>query len=71
MELYSVLPDETEETLASDVETGEIDELMDWFSYTKPLSRDLKIVARPADHGDPLFMVHAAGNKATLPPSKS
>jgi len=71
MDLYSVLPDETEESLASDVESGEIDELIDWFSYTKPLSRDLKIVARPPGHGDPIFTVHAAGNRASLAHTKS
>jgi hypothetical protein len=67
MDVLSVHPDNTEEVLASDLDTRWIDELHDWFCYTKPINQDLKVVARTNSEGDVLFCVHAAGNQAGKP----
>jgi hypothetical protein len=64
MDVFKVRPDNTEELLASGLSSHEIYELREWFSYTKPLGSDMKVVARQTSKGTPAFSVHAAGNEA-------
>jgi len=66
MDLYTVQSVETGEPLASDMDACNIDDLLDWFCYTKPLGADIKVVARPTVKGEPVFCVHAVGNKPDL-----
>jgi len=52
----SSFPSETfEEVTAHGLDTSEIDDLREWFCYTKPLGRSVKIVAMPAQEGSPIF----------------
>jgi hypothetical protein len=71
MDVFSVHPDKSEEVLASGLDTQWVEELHDWFCYTKPISHDLKIVARANSEGDILFSIRAAGNQAGQPATRS
>jgi len=58
----SSFPSETfEEVTAHGLDTSEIDDLREWFCYTKPLGRSVKIVAMPAQEGSPYLSVLSAG----------
>jgi hypothetical protein len=62
MDVFTVQPDDTEQVLASGLDSEEVDELREWFCYTKPIGDDMKLVARPASEKEFIFCVHAAGN---------
>ncbi len=47
MDVLRIEPDGSEDLVASGLRPGEVEELMDWFRYTKPLGRSVKMVARP------------------------
>ena len=63
MEVLRVRPDGGEELLASGLNSEEIDELRDWFCYTTPMARSMKIVARSTRGVGPCFSVVTAGHE--------
>jgi hypothetical protein len=64
MDVFTVEADNTERMLASNLDTRGTVELRDWFSYTKPMGQDVKVVARPSAKAEALFSIHAAGNRS-------
>ena len=64
VDLIAVQGDGTEEVLAARVSAKEADELREWFSYTKPIGRGVKVVARPRSSEGSIFCVRTTG---TLP----
>jgi len=67
MDVFRIEPDGSEDLVASGLRPLEVEELMDWFRYTKPLGRSVKMVARSIRKHDAPFMVTAAGTE-TEPP---
>ena len=57
-----ILHGPADELIAHGLDPEEIDQLRDWFCFTKPIGRSLKIVATPACHGSPLY-VRCAGTE--------
>jgi len=46
MNIFRVLDDGSEQLLAAAVDAKEVDELQDWWRYSKPLGSGVKIVVR-------------------------
>ena len=46
MDLLEMRADGNEQMLASGLTPGEVDELLDWWRYTKPLGSGVKIVVK-------------------------
>jgi hypothetical protein len=65
--LFIVQPDRTERLLASGLNPVKLQELQDWFCYTKPVGTSMKIVARRALKTTPIFRVVAAGTEPGPP----
>ena len=61
MDVFKVRSDGAEDLLASGLSSGETDELREWFCYTKPMDRSMKIVARSTPQGVSIFSVVTAG----------
>ena len=61
VEIVTVSVEEGEEVLASDVSSAELDELREWFCYTKPIGRGMNIIARSTSGGESGFHVRATG----------
>jgi len=68
MEIYRVHADGKEELLASELDRAEVDQLREWFSYTKPLGLTDKIMARQSC--EVLFCISSAGAEAEAEPLK-
>jgi len=61
--IVSVHTDHGEELVAYGLEPAELVELREWFCYTKPIGKSVKVVATPASRQQPGFCVVAAGNQ--------
>jgi len=46
MEVFKIQPDGSEELVASGLNSQEVGELRDWFSYTTPVGPGIQIVVR-------------------------
>jgi hypothetical protein len=51
------------ELVCSGLEPDELDELREWFCYTKPMGPGIKIVATPESGEQTGFCVEATGNQ--------
>jgi hypothetical protein len=63
MDIFRVQPDGSEDLVASGLQPAEVDGLREWFCYTKPIGRGVKIVVRPVSEGESAFSVVAAGTE--------
>jgi hypothetical protein len=63
VDIFSVQHDGREDLVASGIHPAEVDGLREWFCYTKPIGRTLRIVVRPTSQGDSAFSVLAAGTE--------
>jgi len=63
MDIFRVQPDGSEDLVASGLQPSEVDGLREWFCYTKPIGRGMKIVVRPIFEGESAFSVVAAGTE--------
>ena len=54
----------SEELLASGLSSEEVDEIREWFCYTKPMERSMRIVVRSAPNSG--FSVLTAGHQSEL-----
>jgi hypothetical protein len=63
VDVFRIQPDGREDLVASELGPGEVEELRDWFRYTKPIGHGLKIVARPISDCDSVLNVFAAGTE--------
>ena len=52
-----------EERLCSGLTSAELGALLDWCSYTKPMGRSVKIVARSTSGGDSTFCLRVTGTE--------
>jgi hypothetical protein len=59
----AIQPDSSDEVIAAGLDPEEIDQLREWFCYTKTIGRSIKIVATPARAGSPSLYVLAAGTE--------
>jgi hypothetical protein len=66
VDVFSIQPDGTEDLVASGLRAAEVEALRDWFRYTKPIGRSVKIVARPISACDSAYSVLAAGTEPDL-----
>jgi hypothetical protein len=71
MEVFRVRSDGAEELLASGLTSEETGDIREWFCYTKPMDRGMKIVARPMPGGDSVFSVVTAGYEPDVPEKRS
>ena len=67
VDVLRVQHDGSEVLLASGLHPAEVDGLREWFCYTKPIGRGMKIVLRPTSEKDSTFTVLAAGTEPDLP----
>ena len=63
MDVFRVRSDGVEEPLAAGLSPGEIEQLRDWFCYTKPLGSSMKIVTRSKAISGACFSVLIAGHE--------
>jgi hypothetical protein len=70
MDIFRVQQDGSEDLVASGLHPAEVDGLLEWFCYTKPIGRDVRIVVRPTSEGDSEFSVLAAGTEPEPPESE-
>jgi hypothetical protein len=61
--IVSVQTHHGEELVFSELEAAELDELREWFCYTKPMGPSIKIVATPASAERAGFCVVATGTE--------
>lgn len=52
-----------DQIIASGLDAEEIEELRDWYCYTKPIGPSIKIAATPAHEGSPGLFVLSAGTE--------
>ena len=62
MDAFKVRSDGREELLASGLNCADLEELRDWFRYTKPLDDSLRIVVRDELGGVACFSAVTAGH---------
>lgn len=67
MDVFRVRSDGAEDLLASGLSSEETGDLREWFCYTKPMERSMKIVARAMPGGDSVFSVVTAGCEPDAP----
>jgi len=63
VDIFRVQQDGSEELVASGLGPAEVEGLREWFCYTKPIGRGMRIVVRPTYEGDSEFSVLAAGTE--------
>lgn len=61
--IFRVQHDGREDLVASGIQPAEVDGLLEWFCYTKPIGRAMRIEVRPTSAGDSAFSVLAAGTE--------
>jgi hypothetical protein len=61
MDFATAQEDGTRELLVCDLSPAEIDQFREWFCYTKPFGRSMKVVALPKSRGGSIFCVRATG----------
>ena len=61
--IVAVQTDHRKELIFSGLEAAELDELREWFCYTKPMGPSIKIVATPASTERAGFCVVATGTE--------
>jgi hypothetical protein len=64
VDVFRVRSDGCEDVLVSGLSSGEIAEIREWFCYTKPMDRNMRIVVRPSSDADSGFSVVTAGHQA-------
>jgi hypothetical protein len=67
VDIFRVQHDGREDLVASGIQPGEVDGLREWFCYTKPIGRAMRIVVRPTSGEDSAFSVLAAGTEPEPP----
>jgi hypothetical protein len=67
VDIFRVQQDGSEDLVASGLHPAEVDGLREWFCYTKPIGRGVRIVVRPTYEGDSEFSVLAAGTEPEPP----
>jgi hypothetical protein len=65
MDLIETRSDGNERLLASGLTPGEVDEVLDWWRYTKPFGPNIKILVR--EHSGSTFGVSTTGTAAGDP----
>jgi hypothetical protein len=65
MDLIEVRSDGNERLIASDLTPGEVDEVLDWWRYTKPFGANAKIVVR--ENSNNAFCVSTTGTASGEP----
>jgi len=71
VDVFRVQRDGNEDLVASGLHPAEVDGLREWFCYTKPIGRGVRIVVRPTYEGDSAFSVLAAGTEPEPAESES
>ena len=64
MDAFKVRSDGREELLASGLNSPDLEDLRDWFCYTKPLDGSMRIVVRDEAEAAVRFSVVAVGHVA-------
>jgi len=67
VDVFRVQRDGSEDLVASGLQPAEVDGLREWFCYTKPIGRGMRIVVRPTSEGDSAFSMLAAGTEPEPP----
>jgi|KBSMisStaDraftv2_1062788.scaffolds.fasta_scaffold271576_4 hypothetical protein len=68
MDLIEARSDGNEHLIASGLTAGEVNEILDWWRYTKPFGPSVRIVVR-AHSGDSVGVSTAGTHDETIPPS--
>ncbi len=63
MDIFRVQPNGSEDLVAAGLDPAEIGGLREWFCYTKPIGRGVKIVVRSIAEGGSAFSMAAAGTE--------
>ena len=70
MDIFRVQHDGSEDLVVAGLHPAEVDGLREWFCYTKPIGRGMRIVVRPTSEEDSAFSVLAAGTEPETPGSE-
>src|SRR6202044_800585 len=63
VDIFRVQHDGSEDLVVSGLHPAEVDGIREWFCYTKPIGRGMRIVVRPTSEADSAFSVQAAGTE--------
>ena len=64
------MPDTFLDPNEAGLDPAEVEGLLEWFCYTKPIGHDMRIVVRPTSEEDSAFSVLAAGTEPEPPGSQ-